>query len=196
MNNTTAHENGDENNNTMQYEEPNMSIQPITINKHHIHFNLIPHQNTQNVSLLSNLKQIIICNETKLQLFFNPYYKKQFYSLSGYFHISSALSFEDIKTHKDMTGWLEENRYYIKMYPSQNKEMVQIGALCFSSTQDAEFYRYFVPIFNRWTDRRTDGQTLNPCWSGVTTALGFLYPSTSWLILPYPIRCCSWSKIQ
>ncbi len=40
MNSTTAHENGDENNNTMQYEEPKMSIQPITINKHHIRFNL------------------------------------------------------------------------------------------------------------------------------------------------------------
>ncbi len=43
-------------------------------------------------------------------------------------------------------------------------------------TKDAEFYSYFVPIFDGQTeprtdgasDRRTDGQTLNPCWSGVT----------------------------
>ncbi len=27
-------------------------------------------------------------------------------------------------------------------------------------TPDAEFYSYFVPIFDRWTDRWTDGQTL------------------------------------
>jgi hypothetical protein len=67
------------------------------------------------------------------ELFFNPYYKKQFYSLSGYFHISSTLTFNTLKEHKDMIEWLEGNRYYIKLCPSQNEEMVQIGALCFSS---------------------------------------------------------------
>lgn len=32
-----------------------------------------------------------------------------------------------------MTDWLEENKYYMKMCPSQNEEMVQIGDLWFSS---------------------------------------------------------------
>ncbi len=34
--------------------------------------------------------------------------------------------------------------------------------------QDAEFYSYFVPIFDRTSDGWTDGQTLNLSWSGVT----------------------------
>ena len=68
-----------------------------------------------------------------MQLFFNAYYKKQFYSLSGYFHISTSLSFESLRDHRYMIEWLEENRYYMKLCPSQNEEIVQIGALCFSS---------------------------------------------------------------
>ncbi len=34
--------------------------------------------------------------------------------------------------------------------------------------QHAEIYRYFVPIFDGHMVTRTDGQTLNPSWSGVT----------------------------
>lgn len=95
---------------------------------------ILPFQSDkQNVSSISNLKQINNIDATKLQLFFNPYYKKQFYSLSGYFHISSSMSFNAITEHKDMVEWLEENRYYMKLCTSQNEEMVQIGALCFSS---------------------------------------------------------------
>jgi hypothetical protein len=159
-------ENGEDFDNSIQYEKPNEAIEPKLINKQRIRFNLIRHRNTscstptikqfksfatllrqidqnmailpfqsdkQNISSISNIKQINNIDETKLQLFFNPYYKKQFYSLSGYFHISSSLTFEEKRDHKDMIEWLEENRYYIKLFPSQNEEMVQIGALCFSS---------------------------------------------------------------
>jgi hypothetical protein len=83
--------------------------------------------------ILSNLKQISNIDETKLQLFFNPYYKKQYYSLSGYFHISTSLSFEEIKGNNSLMEWLDKNRYYIKRCPSQNEEMIQVGALCISS---------------------------------------------------------------
>jgi hypothetical protein len=46
---------------------------------------------------LANLKQIESIDDTRLLQFFKPYYQKQQYSLSGYFHVSSTLAFEDLR---------------------------------------------------------------------------------------------------
>jgi len=43
-------------------------------------------------SSLSNIKQIQTVDDLKVQQFFRPYYQKQLYSLSGFFHISSNFS--------------------------------------------------------------------------------------------------------
>ena len=47
--------------------------------------------------------------------------------------------------------------------------------------QHAEIYSYFVPIF----DGRTEGQTLNPSWSGVTR--GYLPVLLSKAIIHYNV---------
>jgi hypothetical protein len=72
-------------------------------------------------------------DENKMLVYFIPYYKKQTYSLSGYFHISSSLPFQTIQQNQKINEWLEYNRYYMKLCPSQEEKMVQVGALCFSS---------------------------------------------------------------
>ncbi len=87
----------------------------------------------QDISSLTNIKQINAVNENKLQVYFKSYFKRQMYSLSGYLHISSSLSFEQLIASKDVHEWLECNRYSVKLSPSQEEEMVSIGALSFSS---------------------------------------------------------------
>jgi len=59
---------------------------------------IIPyHAAKQYYSSLANLKQIESIDDTRLLQFFKPYYQKQQYSLSGYFHVSSTLAFEDLR---------------------------------------------------------------------------------------------------
>ncbi len=55
------------------------------------------------------------------------------YLLSGYFHVSSDLSFQELKQLPMVEEWLDTYRYYLKIFPSQAEETVQIGALCYSS---------------------------------------------------------------
>lgn len=95
-------------------------ILPYEANKHHI-------------SPLTNVRQINAVDDNKLRLYFRSYHRKQHYSLSGYFHIGTTLSSEILFTHPKMLEWLDSHRYYIKLSPSQTEEMVQIGALLFSS---------------------------------------------------------------
>jgi hypothetical protein len=47
--------------------------------------------------------------------------------------LSSSLSFDQLITSTEVHEWLEYNRYSAKLSPSQEEEMVSIGALCFSS---------------------------------------------------------------
>ena len=82
---------------------------------------------------LANLKQIQSIDDTRLLQFFRLYYQKQQYSLSGYFHVSSTLSFEEICTIPQIEEWLDTYNYSIKLCPSQSEEMMQIGALCYSN---------------------------------------------------------------
>jgi hypothetical protein len=87
----------------------------------------------QHISGLTNQKQILAIDKNKMLTYFNPYYKKQSYSLSGYFQISTSMTFTELTQHQTIQEWLEHNRFYIKLCPSQHEEMVQVGALCFSS---------------------------------------------------------------
>ena len=40
---------------------------------------------------------------------FCPYYQKQYYSISGYFHISLNLSLAEIKSLPEVKEWLENH---------------------------------------------------------------------------------------
>jgi len=67
-----------------------------------------------------------------LQLF-QPYYKRQLFSISRYFHIKSSLSYESIIHSHQVEEWLDSHCYSLKPCPSQAEEMVPVGALCFSN---------------------------------------------------------------
>jgi hypothetical protein len=55
------------------------------------------------------------------------------HSLSGYFHISSQLTLEEIKSIPAIEDRLDSHRYFMKLCPSQAEEMVNIEILCYSS---------------------------------------------------------------
>jgi hypothetical protein len=94
----------------------------------------LPYQaSKQHYSSITNLKQIQAVDQSRLLQFFKPYHMKQQYSLSGYFHISSTLTFDQIRSLPSIDEWLDTYNYYIKLCPSQNEEMTQIRALCYSS---------------------------------------------------------------
>jgi hypothetical protein len=95
---------------------------------------ILPYQAAkQRYSSLTNLKQIQAVNDHRLLQFFKPYYQKQQYSLSGYLHVSSTISFEQLQAIPKIEEWLDTYNYYIKLCPSQTEEMMQIGALCYSN---------------------------------------------------------------
>ncbi len=87
----------------------------------------------QHYSSLNTTKQIQNLTSQKMHQFFRPYYQKQIYSLSSYFHIRTGMEFQEIISTPPVADWLDAHRYYIKLCPSQHKEMVQVGVLCYSN---------------------------------------------------------------
>jgi len=69
----------------------------------------------------------------KIHQFFKSYHPKQNFSLSGYFHISSALSFQELFQLTPIAEWLDSYHYYTRSCLSQSEEMIKIGALVYSS---------------------------------------------------------------
>jgi hypothetical protein len=65
--------------------------------------------------------------------YFRSFYHCQLYSLSGYLHISSQLSFTEIMSLPKVQEWMDMNRYFVKLCPSQEEEMVPLGSLCYSN---------------------------------------------------------------
>jgi hypothetical protein len=55
------------------------------------------------------------------------------YSISGYLHISTTLSFTKIVSLPSIDEWIDTYNYFMKLCPSQVEEMTQIGALCYSN---------------------------------------------------------------
>jgi hypothetical protein len=87
----------------------------------------------QHYSSLCNLKQIKEIEENRMYQYVKPYYQKQQYSISGYFHISSNLTRFEIQALPEVEERLDTNKYHIHQCPSQTKEMIPIGLLCHSS---------------------------------------------------------------
>jgi hypothetical protein len=87
----------------------------------------------QDLPALSNKVQIKNVDNNRMLTYFKPYFTRQHYSLSGYMCISSAMTLEELKQSPAIYEWLECNRYSIKPSPSNDEEMVQVGALCFGS---------------------------------------------------------------
>jgi hypothetical protein len=105
---------------TLKKADPSIIILPFRVSKQHY-------------SSISTVKQIQAIDDNKISQFFKSYHQKQLYSLSGFFHISSQLSFNDLYKHPIIEEWLDSYHYFMRLCPSQNEEMVQIGALCYGS---------------------------------------------------------------
>jgi len=84
----------------------------------------------QHYESISSAKQIQTVDENKMKQYFQSYNKKQNYSLSGYFYVISSLPFSALLNDPKSDEGLSVNQYYLKLYPSQTEEMVQVGALC------------------------------------------------------------------
>jgi hypothetical protein len=105
---------------TMKKADPSLVFHPFQASKQHY-------------SSLVTSKQIQTIEDNKSHQFFKSYHQKQLFSLSGYFHISSALPHDELFHLPLIDEWLETHRYYIKICPSQAEEMVKIGILCYGS---------------------------------------------------------------
>jgi hypothetical protein len=91
------------------------------------------HKDKQHLPSLSNKMQKANTNNGKLLTYFKPYFNRQQYSRSGFFHITASVTLENLISSPTVYEWLESNRYAIKPSPSNNDKMVKIGALCFGS---------------------------------------------------------------
>jgi hypothetical protein len=87
----------------------------------------------QYTSLVSS-KQVEHLNEHQLKLYFNSWFKEQHYSLSGFFHFSTMLSFDELFHNPVIDEWMDTYQYSVKLCPSQTEEMAIMGALCYGST--------------------------------------------------------------
>jgi hypothetical protein len=87
----------------------------------------------QHYTPISSSKQIQSMDENRMLQLFQPYYKRQLFSLCRYFHIKSSLSYESIIHSHQVEEWLVSHCYSLKLCPSQAEEMVPVGALCFSN---------------------------------------------------------------
>ncbi len=95
---------------------------------------MLPYQAAkQHYSSLTNIKQIQSIDDPKFNHYIKPYYHKQVYSLSGFLHISSTLSFTELVSLPFIDEWLDTYNYFMKLCPSQMQEMTQIGTLCYSN---------------------------------------------------------------
>jgi len=88
---------------------------------------------TQHYSSLSTLKQINSMDGNKMHQYFKTFHQCQLYSLRGYFHISTAFSYNELIQSTPISEWLDSYNYYIKLCPRQTEEIIQVGALCYSS---------------------------------------------------------------
>jgi hypothetical protein len=68
---------------TLKKADPTLIIFPFSATKQHY-------------SSLSTLKQINSIDDNRMNQYFKTYHQRQLYSLSGYFHISTALSFNQL----------------------------------------------------------------------------------------------------
>jgi hypothetical protein len=108
----------------------------------------------QQYTSLVSTKQIDSLNERQLALYFTPWFKEQHYSLSGFIHISSALSLQELLDQIPVAEWLDTYQYSVKKCPSQSEEMSMVGALCYGSSwiyrEDLKLKILQHPVWNNF----------------------------------------------
>ncbi len=87
----------------------------------------------QSLSPLSSQKQIDNITPNQLRLYFSPYYKDQHHSISGFIHIVTSLTLDDLGNQLPLAEWLQTYQYSIVPCKSQEEEMSLAGVLCYGS---------------------------------------------------------------
>jgi hypothetical protein len=123
------------------------------------HLNVLPCDSTkQHYTSLVSSKQIETLNDHQLHLYFHPWHKKQHYSLSGYLHLNTMMSFTELMTQTPVAEWLDTYQYSARLCPSQTEEMFIIGALCYGSTwlfrEDLKLHIQQHPVWNEITQNQ------------------------------------------
>jgi hypothetical protein len=94
---------------TVKKADPNLQILLIDSTKQHY-------------TALTSERQIEILTQTHLRLYFSPFHNSPQFSLSGYVHISTVRSLDELMSHQEVDQWLDFYRYTIQPCPSQDKE--------------------------------------------------------------------------
>jgi hypothetical protein len=81
----------------------------------------------QHYTPISSKKQVQTLDKNKMLQYFQPYYRKQMFSLSGYFHIKTSISYNNLIHCPQVEEWLDSHCYSLKMCSSQTEEMVQLA---------------------------------------------------------------------
>jgi len=87
----------------------------------------------QSLPPLTSVKQIDSMTSNNLRLYFSSYHKDQHHSISGFIHILTSFTLEDLVQQLPITEWLQIYQYSIVLCKSQDEEMSLIGALCYGS---------------------------------------------------------------
>jgi hypothetical protein len=89
---------------------------------------ILPIRSAVKIYPLSTTDQITTLEHVGLYNYFKPYKRTQ-KTLSGDFHISTKLPFEDLREHPAFNTWLMHNGYNVLYNACQTADMVKIGFL-------------------------------------------------------------------
>jgi hypothetical protein len=98
------------------------------------HIVFLPIDSTkQSLSPLVSQKQIDNLTPNQLRLYFSSFYRDQHHSISGFIHIVTSLTVEELGSTLPLAEWLQTYQYSIVKCKSQDEEMSLAGALCYGS---------------------------------------------------------------
>jgi hypothetical protein len=117
--------------------DPNLTIPPIDSTK-------------QNFTSLTTSKQIEKLSTNQLHLYFKSWFNEQHYSLSGFIHLGTILSFDELCQHPNIQEWLSTFQYSLQMCKSQDEEMSLMAPYVmgvFSSIMKTYYYVFWsIPL--------------------------------------------------
>lgn len=97
-------------------------------------FIVLPIDSTkQQLSSLTSTKQVDSLSTNQLRLYFSSWFRDQPHSLSGFLHVQTKLSVEEMVNSFPLAEWFVTYQYSVKLCRSQEEEMSIIGALCYGS---------------------------------------------------------------
>jgi hypothetical protein len=87
----------------------------------------------QSLSPLISQKHIDTLTANQLRLYFTSFYRDQHHSISGFIHVITSLTIEEMGSKLPLAEWLQTYQYSVLLCKSQDEEMSLAGALCYGS---------------------------------------------------------------